>query len=85
MNEVFHSSTEKATAEDEYRLLILDDHDSHVSWQFVLACHNYKILPLCLPPHATHLLQPLDIAIFGPLQKSYGDLVTQKSEADVLL
>lgn len=22
-----------------------------------------KILPLCLPPHSTHLLQPLDVAI----------------------
>ena len=83
MNKVFHPSTEKATAEDEYRLLVLDGHDSHVSWQFVLACHDYKILPLCLPPYATYLLQPLDVAIFEPLQKSYGDLITQKSEAGV--
>ena len=48
-----------------------------------MACHNRKILPLCLPPHITHLLQPLDVAIFEPLQKIYDDLVSQESEAGI--
>ena len=26
----------------------------------------------CLPPHSTHLLQPLDVGLFGPLQHFYG-------------
>jgi hypothetical protein len=25
-----------------------------------------KIIPLCLPPHTTHLLQPCDVGLFGP-------------------
>src|SRR5205807_6777940 len=27
---------------------------------------------LSLPPHSTHLLQPLDVGLFGPLQHFYG-------------
>jgi hypothetical protein len=25
-----------------------------------------------MPPHSSHLLQPLDVACFGPLKKAYG-------------
>lgn len=54
-----------------YRLLILDGHKSHVSIQFVKYCEAHKIIPLCLPPHSTHMLQPLDIGVFGPLANAY--------------
>ena len=82
LTEVFDPATKETTTSDRdfvppYRLLILDGYDSHVTWQFVMACHEQRILPLCSPPHTTHLLQPLDIAIFGPLQKAYGDLVSR--------
>lgn len=26
-----------------------------------------------MPPHSSHLLQPLDVACFGPLKRAYGD------------
>ena len=29
----------------------------------------------CLPPHSTHLLQPLDVGLFAPLQHHYGKRV----------
>ena len=28
-------------------------------------------MPLCLPPHTTHFLQPLDVGCFGPLGNAY--------------
>lgn len=28
-----------------------------------------------MPAHSTHLLQPLDVGLFGPLQKHYGKAV----------
>jgi hypothetical protein len=28
-----------------------------------------------MPPHTSHLLQPLDVGVFGPLKRSYGKLV----------
>ena len=32
---------------------------------------SVDIVPLCLPPHTTHFLQPLDVGCFGPLSKAY--------------
>lgn len=55
----------------QYRLLILDGRNSHVSFDFIKKCELYKIILLCLPPHSTHLLQPLDVGIFSPLAQAY--------------
>ena len=38
---------------------------------FIKYYKAYKIVPLCLPPHLTHILQPLDVSVFGPLAKAY--------------
>ena len=55
----------------KHRLLILDGHASYVSPAFVELCANNSIIPLCLPPHSAHVLQPLDVGIFGPLAQAY--------------
>jgi hypothetical protein len=52
------------------RLLIADGHDSHVSGNFLAHCLNNDIELLLLPPHTSHLLQPLDVGVFGPLKKA---------------
>jgi hypothetical protein len=57
------------------RLLILDGHSSHLSANFDLFCKDNAIIPLCMPPHSSHLLQPLDVGLFGPLKRAYGKLV----------
>ncbi|KAI7768449.1 hypothetical protein LZL87_014132 [Fusarium oxysporum] len=54
-----------------YRLLILDGHESHHSADFEVYCKEKKIIPPCMPPHSSHLLQPLDVGCFGPLKKAY--------------
>ena len=46
---------------DEKRLLILDGHVSHVNLKFITFCIEHNIFVFCLPPHSTHLLQPLDV------------------------
>ena len=56
----------------KYRLLILDGHESHVSAQFQQYCTDNKVIALCMPPHSSHLLQPLDVGCFSPLKSSYG-------------
>jgi hypothetical protein len=63
----------------QYRLLILNGHRSHVSFDFIKKCESYQIIPLCLPPHSTHLLQPLDIGIFSPLAQAYKSRVQSHS------
>jgi hypothetical protein len=58
-----------------YRLLVLDGHESHVSGDFKLYCKEHNIITLCMPAHSSHILQPLDVACFGPLKRKYGQLV----------
>ncbi|TVY32850.1 hypothetical protein LSUB1_G008693, partial [Lachnellula subtilissima] len=53
------------------RLLILDGHGSHETTEFMWLCFQYKIQLLFLPPHTSHVLQPLDLSIFSPLKAAY--------------
>ena len=54
-----------------YRLLLLDGHESHQSWDFKQYCLDNKILTLCMPSHSSHILQPLDVVCFSPLKRDY--------------
>ncbi len=53
---------------DEYRLLILDGHNSHCTHDFCSFARDHNIIIICLPSHTTHVLQPCDVLIFSPLQ-----------------
>ena len=53
------------------RLLILDGHESHHSLEFQEICKENNIYTLCMPPHSSHLLQPLDVGCFSPLKRAY--------------
>ena len=55
-----------------YRLLILDGHNSHATPEFDQYCIDQSIIVLCMPPHSSHLLQPLDVGCFSVLKQSYG-------------
>jgi hypothetical protein len=67
----FNQHTKNRT-KGNYRLLILDGHESHISAQFQQYCTDNKIITLCMPPHSSHLLQPLDVGCFSPLKSLYG-------------
>jgi hypothetical protein len=56
-----------------YRLLILDGHGSYSTPEFDLFCKDYNIITLCMPPHSSHLLQPLDVSCFAGLNGRTGD------------
>jgi hypothetical protein len=53
------------------RLLILDGYESHQSLEFQELCKENNIYTLCMPPHSSHLLQPLDVGCFSPLKRAY--------------
>jgi 4-hydroxybenzoate polyprenyltransferase len=55
----------------EARLLVLDGHGSHATVEFIWECFQNNIQLLYLPPHASHVLQPLDVAVFSPLKTAY--------------
>jgi DDE superfamily endonuclease/Psq-like protein len=66
-----------------YRLLILDGHESHHSTKFELYCKSHNIITLCMPPHSSHLLQPLDVGCFAPLKVAYGRQIEDLMRAHI--
>jgi len=50
------------------RLLIVDGHGSHVKAKFIAFCITHAIDLMVLPSHTSHITQPLDVGIFGPLK-----------------
>jgi hypothetical protein len=52
-------------------LLAIDGHESHNSLAFKQYCKENKFITICMPPHSSHLLQPLDVGCFAPLKKAY--------------
>jgi hypothetical protein len=67
----FDAHTKRRTV-GSYRLLVIDGHKSHNLLEFQQYCKENKIITLCMPPHLSHLLQPLDVGCFLPLKKAYG-------------
>jgi hypothetical protein len=61
----------KARNVGAHRLLVLDGHESHHSLEFQEFCKENNIYTLCMPPHSSHLLQPLDVGCFSPLKRAY--------------
>jgi hypothetical protein len=61
----------------EWHFLHLDGHESHCNYLFLDFAWRYRILIFVLPAHSTHLTQPLDIGLFGPLQRYYGVLLAE--------
>ncbi|PWW77961.1 CENP-B protein [Tuber magnatum] len=57
--------------QEKYWLLLLDSHTLHLTWEFFNFCLSRLLIPLYFPSHSTHLLQPLDVGLFGPLQHFY--------------
>jgi hypothetical protein len=66
----FIQHTEARTV-GSHRLLIIDGHESHKLLEFQNLCEESKIIALCMPPHASHILQPLDVGCFAPLKQAY--------------
>jgi hypothetical protein len=53
------------------RLLIIDSYKSHYSLKFQELCKENNIYTLYMPPHLSHLLQPLNVSCFSPLKRAY--------------
>lgn len=50
------------------RVVIVDNHESHLTATVFDYCNQRNIILLALPAHTTHLLQPLDVNLFQPLK-----------------
>ena len=54
-------------------LLLLDGHSTHYNPSFVRKAAQEKVIVFCLPPNTTHITQPLDKGVFGPLKVAWAE------------
>ena len=52
----------------EKSVLICDGHESHITASWIAHCMKNDIIFMILPSHSSHLTQPLDVRVFGPLK-----------------
>ena len=52
-------------------LLILDNHESHISIEAIDFAQENGIVLLSFPPHCSHRMQPLDRMVYGPFKTHY--------------
>ena len=52
-------------------LLLLDGHSAHYHPSLIRKALLNKVVLFCLPPHTTHLAQPLDKTCFSPLKSAW--------------
>jgi hypothetical protein len=62
----------KCRRQGAWRLLLINGHGSHETKEFAKYAEENKIQLFALPPHTTHLLQPLDNGCFQPLKWYHG-------------
>ncbi|KAH8925965.1 hypothetical protein BT69DRAFT_1215923, partial [Atractiella rhizophila] len=60
-----------------------DGHSSHASALIIRYVWYYLsniVHIICLPPHTTHKLQPLDVGVFGPVGKAWSKVTDDMLE-----
>lgn len=57
-------------------IVFMDGHSSHINVAVSEFCSENNIILYCFPPHASHILQPLDVSVFGPLKKHWNESIT---------
>jgi DDE superfamily endonuclease/Tc5 transposase DNA-binding domain len=67
LKEVFLPETKPVIA-SLWRILLIDGAKSHVGIEFMKEARKQRVWVLYLPSHTSHLTQPLDVSVFGPLK-----------------
>ena len=57
-------------------VIIFDGHSSHINSTLGAFCATQNIHLVCIPPHASHILQPLDRLYFSHLKQVYAGIKT---------
>ena len=58
-------------------IIFMDGHTSHINVAVYEFCREKEIILFCFIPHASHLLQPLDISVYGPLKNFWNESLNQ--------
>ena len=52
-------------------VLFADGHGSHIGYELIDTAMKHNIVLMCLPPHTSHVLQPLDVTCFAPMKQEW--------------
>ncbi|KAK3929651.1 LOW QUALITY PROTEIN: Jerky protein homolog-like [Frankliniella fusca] len=65
---------------NQKKAIIRDNLGAHLSIKVIQLCEENNIAFLLLPANATHFLQPLDVAWFGPMKKEWRKVLRDHKE-----
>jgi hypothetical protein len=68
------------TSKLPWKMVLLDNHGSHLQEELILLASRHKIILWTYPSHATHLMQPCDVIYFG-IWKHFQQVAIRKSMA----
>ncbi|XP_077402175.1 uncharacterized protein LOC144035934 [Vanacampus margaritifer] len=66
-------------------LLVFDGHKSPVNLEVVEVARKDGIILVCLPPHCSHILQPLDTGLFPLIKQRFAALLNEMHATDATL
>ena len=52
-------------------VLFVDGHHSHISLDLIQFARKEGVHIFCFPPHLTHILQPLDVGVYGAVKSTW--------------
>jgi hypothetical protein len=67
----FKRSIPSGISPNNYHLLVLDGHSSHVSLKGIKHAQQFGLDMITLPSHTSHALQPLDVNCFKPFKTTF--------------
>ena len=69
-----HFITNVRPSKDHQVVLIMDNHQSHLSYEALSLAKENFIHTIILPPNTSNKTQPLDRTVFGPMKTHYNQL-----------
>lgn len=63
---------------DRNILFVLDVYSCHVSFKIISFLRNNGIVFACIPAHTSHILHPLNVGVFCPLNEEFRKLLSRK-------
>lgn len=58
-------------------VLFVDGHKSHLSLPLIRMAKEKGVHLYCLPLHCTHVLQPLDVGVYGPIKQEWKKILKE--------
>ncbi|KAL8300776.1 hypothetical protein RB593_010230 [Gaeumannomyces tritici] len=73
---------ETKPSDNAWRLLVIDEHTTHVTVPFMYHAFKNNVQIAYLPAHSSHVTQPLDVGVFSPLKAAYRRLTRRFASFD---